>query len=171
MFIYRRESKFEKTIEITSGKLVFSSSLQWHFHTYFKFDSFHTFSCLSDSPALTVTGNVSPELVFDWIAPFVPCFVEQIRNILLPSFWLTNSTVLWCCLILCCLELSLPFVASLCYSLGRLWALDLNHWILAFVPSSSAPFLNRIFDWIGYMTIPSERRQLSKQIFKQLWVY
>ena len=45
----------------------------------------------SDSPASTV--NISPELVFDWLVPFVSCFVEQIRNFL-PSFWLTNSTIL-----------------------------------------------------------------------------
>ena len=57
-------------------------------------------------------------------------------------------------------------VASLCRSLGRSWALDLNHWILEFVPLSSAPFLNRIFDWNGYIFILSEETS-TKQIFEQ----
>ena len=72
-----------------------------------------------------------------------------------------------CCMILCCPELSLPFVPSLCHSLGRSWASDLNHWIPEFVPSSSAPFLNRIFDWIGYMSIPLEETS-RKLIFGQI---
>ena len=68
------------------------------------------------------TVKVSPELLFDWLVPFVSCFVEQIRN---STFAFVLADKLYCpeyCLILC-----VPFVASLCRSLGRLWALDLNH--------------------------------------------
>ena len=48
------------------------------FLTHLKFNSFPTYNWLSDSPAPTVA--VSPELVFDCLAPFVSCFDEQIRN-------------------------------------------------------------------------------------------
>ena len=95
-----------------------------HFLKYLKFNSFQTFNWLSDSPAPTIA--VSPELVLDSLAPFVSCFDERIRNYF--TFGLADKLDCpECCLILCCPELSLPFVANLCRSLGCSWALDLNH--------------------------------------------